>query len=117
MSKILDEIGIRIRTIRKHKGMTQDQLAEKAGLQDSYIGGVERGERNISLITLEKIINGLEITPSSLFQLNAFDFEDESNKKKVLNNLSYQLQSMDIEQVILIHKIINNLCEYNIKNK
>ena len=46
MSDFLRSIGERIRTIRKLKGLTQEQLAEKTGLQDSYIGGVERGEEH-----------------------------------------------------------------------
>lgn len=45
--------------LRKAKGWTQEQLAEAAGLHYSYIGGIERGDRNISLETLEKIITGL----------------------------------------------------------
>lgn len=47
--------------------MTQEALAEKAELHYSYIGGVERGERNISLETLEKIIKALEISPLNCF--------------------------------------------------
>ncbi|MET1168220.1 helix-turn-helix transcriptional regulator, partial [Bacillus velezensis] len=54
-----EDVGNRIRELRKAKGWTQEQLAEAAGLHYSYIGGVERGDRNISLETLEKIINGL----------------------------------------------------------
>ncbi|TKH46103.1 XRE family transcriptional regulator, partial [Paenibacillus terrae] len=48
MTKLRNSVGERIRTIRKAKGLTQQQLAELSGLDDSYIGSVERGERNFS---------------------------------------------------------------------
>jgi len=45
------------------KKLTQEELAEKCGLQTSYVAGVERGDRNITIQSLEKIIEGLEETP------------------------------------------------------
>ncbi|QFT89119.1 HTH-type transcriptional regulator SinR [Bacillus sp. THAF10] len=69
MSDLVKFIGARIRKIRKLRGLTQEILAERTGLQDSYIGGIERGARNISLQTLEKLIIGLEITPLFFFNL------------------------------------------------
>lgn len=62
-------VGKRLRELRKQKSMTQEQLGEKAQLQSTYIGGVERGERNISLETLEKIMEALEIRPTEFFDL------------------------------------------------
>lgn len=46
---LLQFIGERIRQIRKAKGLTQEELAEKAGINASYMGTVERGDRNISI--------------------------------------------------------------------
>lgn len=63
LSDFLKLVGNNIRVIKKSIGLTQEELAEKAGLQYKYIGGVERGERNVSLRTLEKIIEGLGIAP------------------------------------------------------
>ncbi|MGI8385716.1 helix-turn-helix domain-containing protein [Robertmurraya sp. P23] len=116
MSNILDLIGKRVRTIRKLKGLTQEQLAEKTGLQETYIGGIERGERNISLETLEKISIGLEITPGFLFQHNSIDFEKEKNKKEFLTDLCYSLQCMSIDELMLISKIINSVTDYTNTN-
>ena len=45
-------LGNRVREIRKSLGMTQENLAAKAELDRSYIGGIERGERNVSFLTL-----------------------------------------------------------------
>lgn len=64
-----------MRAIRKAQGLTQQQLAELSNLDDAYIGAVERGERNFSIDTLEKIVTALQIQPAELF-LNLHDLND-----------------------------------------
>lgn len=64
------KFGIRIRELRSARGITQEDLADLSGLSRQYIGDVERGVRNISLINIEKIANAFKITLSELF-----DFE------------------------------------------
>lgn len=59
--------GQRIRDIRTARGWSQEQLAAEVGLDRSYVGGVERGERNISLENICKLAVTLEISPSTLF--------------------------------------------------
>ena len=59
--------GERVRTIRKSKGLSQETLALMCGLDRTYIGGVERGERNISLINMHKIANALGVSPREFF--------------------------------------------------
>ncbi|MBI4647424.1 MAG: helix-turn-helix transcriptional regulator [Bacteroidia bacterium] len=54
-SKHLIELGNQIRKARKKKGLSQEQLAFDADVVRSYIGGIERGERNVSFLTLIKI--------------------------------------------------------------
>lgn len=53
--KYLIELGNQIRELRKTKGLSQEQLAFDAKVDRSYIGGIERGERNVSFLTLIKI--------------------------------------------------------------
>jgi transcriptional regulator with XRE-family HTH domain len=67
MTDLRNTVGDRIRAIRKAKGLTQQQLAELSNLDDAYIGAVERGERNFSIDTLEKIVVALKIQPLELF--------------------------------------------------
>lgn len=69
MTKLRNTVGERIRAIRKTKGLTQQQLAELSGLDDAYIGSVERGERNFSIDTLEKIVTALQIPATELFSI------------------------------------------------
>lgn len=54
-------IGSNIRTIRQRAGLTQEKLALKTGLDRSYVGGVERGERNISVLNLKKCADALKV--------------------------------------------------------
>lgn len=65
-------LGKNIQYIRKLRGFTQEELAEKCEMQTSYLAGVERATRNITIQTLEKIINGLEVLPEDLFDLTQF---------------------------------------------
>lgn len=58
----------RIREMRTHKNWSQEELAEKAGLHRTYIGAVERGERNITLRTLDRIADALGCEMTAFFQ-------------------------------------------------
>jgi len=58
---ILIKFGERVREIRKEKGLSQEELAHKADLHRTYIGMIERAEKNITLINIEKIANALEV--------------------------------------------------------
>jgi len=58
--------GLRLRQLRVRNGWTQVQLAEKLGLDRSYLADVERGKRNISIVNLEVIANGFGLSLSRL---------------------------------------------------
>jgi len=64
----LKNIGLNIRETRKEKGMSQESLALAADLDRSYVGGVERGERNIAIVNLKKIADALNIPVSQLLK-------------------------------------------------
>lgn len=67
--KLLKKIGNRIRILRGEVGLSQEKLAFASGLDRSYIGSVERGERNIAIINLSKIASSLNISISELLQI------------------------------------------------
>ena len=64
----LKKVGLNIRNARKEKGMSQESLALSADLDRSYVGGVERGERNISVVNLKKIADALKVPASQLLK-------------------------------------------------
>jgi len=69
----LRKFGEQVKLIRKSKGLSQESLAELCGLHRTYVGGIERGERNVALINILRIAKALEISPSEL--LNGIGIE------------------------------------------
>lgn len=65
--------GRRLSNLRKLRGWSQEQLALESGLARSYLGGVERGQRNIALLNICRLAETLCVPPSSLM-----DFFDDS---------------------------------------
>ena len=63
--------GNRVRLLRKRKGLSQEQLALRCGLDRTYVGGVERGERNVSILNIEKIARALDGSLKDLFDCEA----------------------------------------------
>ena len=61
MAEINKKVGLNIRKFREKKGWSQEQLALEADLHRAYIGQIERGEKNIGIINLQKIANALNI--------------------------------------------------------
>lgn len=60
--------GKRVAALRKERGWSQEQLALESGLARSYLGGVERGQRNISLLNIHRLAESMSLSPSILFQ-------------------------------------------------
>lgn len=58
--------GKRVRDLRKKRQWSQEEFADRCGLDRTYIGGVERGERNVSLINTCRIAEALGVTPSNI---------------------------------------------------
>jgi transcriptional regulator with XRE-family HTH domain len=74
--------GKRIRAVRENRGYSQEQLAELAHLHRTYIGGVERGERNVSLINIWRIADALKVNPSVLFAASADESAPALNRQR-----------------------------------
>jgi transcriptional regulator with XRE-family HTH domain len=64
----LQRFGSAVRTERKAQGFSQESFADHVGLDRSYMGGVERGERNVALANIMRIVTGLGIAPSEFFK-------------------------------------------------
>ena len=66
---LLALLGAVIRRRRQYLGLSQEELAAKAGLNRSYIGDIERGTRNLALLNISRLASALEMKPSQLIIL------------------------------------------------
>ena len=73
MSKLKEQFGKRLKELREEQGLSQERLAEQAGLHRTTEGKIERGNRWPEAETIEKLANVLDVSYQELFQ-----FEDES---------------------------------------
>ncbi|MBQ4901239.1 helix-turn-helix transcriptional regulator [Paenibacillus sp. Marseille-P2973] len=105
-SDLIKLIGERIRTLRKEKEYTQEYLSEKSGIHVTYISDIERGERNISMETLEKVIIALEIRPVEVFRFEGIEgIEERANKQELIEALNSLLAGRKIEEVKLVLRL------------
>ncbi|MGH9344881.1 MAG: helix-turn-helix domain-containing protein [Terriglobia bacterium] len=67
-SKLLVRFGVRVRDLRKATGMSQEAFADRCGLDRTYISGIERGKRNVSLENLKVLAKALDVSLSTLLE-------------------------------------------------
>ncbi len=68
--QILCNFGLHIKALRKNKSLSQEQLASLSELDRTYISGIERGKRNVSLLNIIKISEALELKASALLEFS-----------------------------------------------
>jgi len=64
--KLIRIVAENIRSLREAAGLSQEDLAARAGLHRTYVGSVERGERNVSLENIERLARAFDLEPSKL---------------------------------------------------
>jgi len=107
MKEILQVFGRRLKALRKERKMTQEELADKLGLHNSYIGLLERGERIPSLLTLDKIAKYFGVKPADLI------VEEQSPQKYDLKQkeLLYIVREGAPEEIDKLYKIAKIVME------
>ena len=110
MSKIARLVGEKIRILRQSRGLSQEKLGFKAGLNTSFIGQVERGEKSPTIISLEKIANALDVQLKELFQ---FD-EDVSSVADMtfIEKITYELKGRTGEEQEAVYQFIKQLLRF-----
>ena len=63
---IIERFGNRVRELRKARGLSQEAFADKCGLDRTYVSGIERGKRNVSLCNIEVIAHAFDVSVSEL---------------------------------------------------
>ena len=66
--EVMRTFGERLRALRRQKGLTQEALALLCGLDQTYVSGIERGLRNVSLVNIHRIARTLELSPKDFFE-------------------------------------------------
>lgn len=107
MESVLVHVGKMVRETRKSLGLSQEQLAEKVGTKHTDIGKLERGERNVTLKTLEKVANTLGI---EVYQLFEYEIQSKLSQKEFLlskiSNTIAELPESDLEKILAILNIV-----------
>ncbi|WP_245855980.1 helix-turn-helix domain-containing protein [Paenibacillus rigui] len=116
---ILSNFGLRVKELRLKSGMSQEVLAIRSGLDRSYIGGVERGERNVSLQNIEKITNALDVDTSYFFDDERFALHSaylKSEYNKALSerfayhiDFDHQVIAWQVKGVLNVNDV-NKIC-------
>lgn len=107
----LKKLGERIRILRKSQGLTQERLAEKAGMHGKYIGQIERDEINTTVETLDRIATALKVDLSDLFAFSkgrAYPTEKET----LLTEITGVVKRGDVEQAKFVLEIARGIEKY-----
>jgi transcriptional regulator with XRE-family HTH domain len=67
-SQLVSLFAANVRRLRQARGFSQEELAERAGVHRTYVGMLERGEKNVTIYNIERIALALDVTPDVLLQ-------------------------------------------------
>lgn len=110
--KTTQNIGEKIRLLRLQKGMSQEQLALHSGINTSYLGQVERGEKNPTIKTLEKIVSGLDTSLGNLFVIEENPNSHSKDNNSVLTVLTHDaLRQLIIDTLNTNSSVTHSSCK------
>ena len=104
MGMLYEDLGKRVKQQRKLAQMTQEKLAEKAGISFAFVGHIERGTRKASLETLVKLANALKVSPDILLQDSLNDDllgagEEMSDRhRRLLREISERIREYETDE-------------------
>ncbi len=110
--EVLKLVGARIRLLRKERGLSQEALGEKGGFHFSYIGQVERGEKNISLLNLAQIAEALEVNLIQLFSYVDEKIEVTSTDNSIQEIVGMLRETTD-EKIRLAKNVLKEILNAN----
>ncbi|WP_379156105.1 helix-turn-helix domain-containing protein [Paenibacillus sp. sgz5001063] len=106
----MKRVGDRIRRLRKDKGLSQEQLAELSGLHTNYVGQVERGEKNLTIETLQKVVGGLGVSLEEFFR-----YLDPMDRKDALSRVVEMLLERSVEDQTMALSLLKSVFEWEQK--
>jgi transcriptional regulator with XRE-family HTH domain len=100
MQDVVKKVGCRIRETRRQKGLTQEEVAEKAAVNATYYGRIERGEANVSLELLAAIAEALATTLVSLV-----DIDPPLSSKEMLSELTSAMETLPDTEIQRLYRV------------
>jgi transcriptional regulator with XRE-family HTH domain len=104
MSTELKLFGKRVRTLRKAKKMTQEQLATVADSGAKYISELERGEANVTITLVSKLAEGLGVPTSELFEN-----DHEADSQELRKEINRMVSEADDEKIKLLYRVTKSV--------
>ena len=112
MDGLKKKFGLRVKELRKSLAMTQEQLAEKIGMDTPNLCRMENGTHFPQTKNLVKLAQALNVEVKDLF-----DFKHINTKEVLIKNICNFLQNASHKDIEFVYKIIKNLCEYKMPKK
>ncbi|MBP2110493.1 transcriptional regulator with XRE-family HTH domain [Paenibacillus silagei] len=106
--EILKQVGARIRALRKERGLSQEALGEIGRFHFSYIGQIERGEKNVSLLNLHKIAESLKVNVIQLFAYQGEEFMVTAAERDIQDMVG-MLREANEEKVRVAKNVLKEL--------
>lgn len=113
MSEIAGLVGENIRLLRKKRGLSQEQLAFRADINVSYMGQVERGEKNPTIDVLSKIAHALQTPLEMLVNVVSSPVPaDEPDDEGYANKIVHQLNGLSLKEQEAVYKFVKQLVHF-----
>ena len=97
----MERFSKRIREMRQLRGISQEQLALKAGINVSFLGQIERGTKKPTIETIDKLLKALDISYQEFF-----NFESAVASSEVIDKIAYELKPRPIEEQQFIYDLM-----------
>jgi len=108
LSKIAREVGERLRLFRQQLGISQEQLAFKAGITPSYLGQVERGEKSPTIDSLEKVAKALNISLEQVFSKRSEDITELG----IMDRIAFELRGRTLAEQEAIYSLMKQVLKF-----
>lgn len=113
MSEIAGLVGENIRLLRKKRGLSQEQLAFRADINASYMGQVERGEKNPTIDVLSKIALALQTPLEKMVNvISSPNAADERDEEGYANKIAHQINGLSLKEQEAVYKFVKQLVQF-----
>ncbi|CAM4115916.1 helix-turn-helix domain-containing protein [Paenibacillus alkaliterrae] len=113
MSEIAGLIGENIRQLRKKRGLSQEQLALRADINASYMGQVERGEKNPTIDVLSKIALALQLPIGQIVNVPARPYDsNDADEDGFADKIAHQLNGLSLKEQEAVYKFVKQLVQF-----